>query len=93
MMTSIVKRLSINDQQDFSKDQGRYGTLPMNQSQERTGELISRVLCYINRDNSIGNKRTRISDLKADMEGQTVVMQARIQSSRATGKLAIFISN
>ena len=56
----------------------------MNQSQERTG--VFDKLCITNIEIRLGSKRTRIYDLKPDMEGQTIVMQARIQSSRATGK-------
>ncbi|KAJ3183600.1 aspartate--tRNA ligase dps1 [Gaertneriomyces sp. JEL0708] len=54
---------------------GRYGKLPLNQSQERTGR-----------------QRRKIEDLTQSDVDQTVLLSARVQTSRPTGSKKCFIT-
>ncbi|KAI9008277.1 hypothetical protein BC832DRAFT_553613 [Gaertneriomyces semiglobifer] len=54
---------------------GRYGKLPLNQSQERTGR-----------------ERRKIEDLTQNDVDQTVLLSARVQTSRPTGSKKCFIT-
>ncbi|RUS23134.1 hypothetical protein BC937DRAFT_92067 [Endogone sp. FLAS-F59071] len=57
---------------DYSTD--RYGKLPLNQSQERTGL-----------------KREKIIDINASRSGETVLVRARIHTSRPSGAKMCFL--
>ncbi|KAI8376517.1 uncharacterized protein BYT42DRAFT_499007 [Radiomyces spectabilis] len=58
---------------DYSRD--RYGKLPMNQSQQRTGA-----------------KREDITTINASRAGESVIIRARVHTSRATGnKMCFFV--
>ncbi|KAJ2956329.1 hypothetical protein NQZ79_g7790 [Umbelopsis isabellina] len=69
----VAQEQAANDAPDYST--GKYGKLPMNQSQERTGRA-----------------REDITKINASRAGETVLIRARVQTSRAkSSKLCFFV--
>jgi lysyl-tRNA synthetase class II len=66
------QRAQEDEGEDYSSD--RYGHLPVNQSQQRTGHV-----------------RVRIADFTPSMDGQTVLLRARVHTTRAKGKQCFMV--
>jgi hypothetical protein len=72
--------------QDFAK--ANYGDLPMNQSQNVTGNAALPAFSYCGwLILWIGRRREPISDISAERAGDEVILRARIHNSRAQSTL------
>ena len=62
----------------------------MNQSQERT---CKDFVSFIFKDFYLSDApRTRIEELNVDLDGKSIILQARLQSSRMTGPKMVFLN-
>ena len=69
--------------ESVDESKGKYGIVPLIQSTSRTGTLTPSLLSNTNKT---GEKRSRISDVNASLDGTNILLRGRVHNLRLQGK-------